>query len=175
MPECLYCQHEYIVGALYCDFCGRRLPRPTSAPSRTISPIEEPAEIEAEGAQEAEPEPAEGEATAPTTPPHLRLQLVSGFTIDLDSRESIVIGRKDAHQEPDVDLTPYGGIEQGVGRRHAMILLKDGRYYIEDLKSINETLLNSSRLFPGQLYRLRDGDQLKFGAMAVKVLLKAGR
>ncbi len=70
-----------------------------------------------------------------------------------------------------MDLTPYGGIEQGVGRRHALITLKQGRYYIEDLKSINETLLNSSRLFPGQLYPLYDGDQLRLGAMVVKVLL----
>jgi len=170
MPECLHCKHEYIVGAFYCDSCGRRLPQSTSAPP-PISSIPELPEL----AQEAEPESAEGEAKTPTTPPYLRLQLVSGFTIDLDSRERVLIGRKDSGQEPDVDLTPYGGVEQGVGRRHARILLKDGRYYIEDLKSINETLLNSSRLFPGQLYLLHDGDQVEFGAMVVKVLLKAGR
>lgn len=105
-------------------------------------------------------------------PAHLRLQLVqSGILFDLDAREKIVIGRKDPDQEPDVDLAPYGGVEQGVGRQHALITLNQGRYYIEDLKSINETLLNSSRLFPGQQYPLEDGDVLRFGAMLVKVLL----
>jgi pSer/pThr/pTyr-binding forkhead associated (FHA) protein len=108
----------------------------------------------------------------PEKPPHLRLYLVQyGVTFDLGDRESVLIGRKDPGQEPDVDLTPYGGVEQGVSRRHALITLKQGRYYIEDLKAINETLLNSSRLFPGQLYPLRDGDQLRFGTMVVKVLL----
>jgi pSer/pThr/pTyr-binding forkhead associated (FHA) protein len=100
------------------------------------------------------------------------LQLIpSAFILDLDSRERIIIGRKDPGQTPDVDLTPYGGIEQGVSRQHAMITLRQGRYYIEDLKAINETLLNSSRLFPGQLYRLRNGDLLQFGTLVVKVLL----
>ena len=108
----------------------------------------------------------------PGQPPHLRLQLVqSGILFDLGFREKVVIGRKDPDQEPDVDLAPYGGVEQGVGRRHALITLQQGRYYIEDLKSINETLLNSSRLFPGQQYPLEDGDLLRFGAMVVKVLL----
>ncbi|HEY7358093.1 MAG TPA: FHA domain-containing protein [Ktedonobacterales bacterium] len=108
----------------------------------------------------------------PERPPHLRLQIVQyGVIFDLGNRERILIGRKDPDQEPDVDLTPYGGVEQGVSRRHALITLKQGRYYIEDLKAINETLLNSSRLFPGQLYPLADNDQLRFGAMVVKVLL----
>jgi pSer/pThr/pTyr-binding forkhead associated (FHA) protein len=115
---------------------------------------------------------AQDDEIAPDRPPHLRLQLVqAGVTFDLGSYESIIIGRKDPDQSPDVDLSPYGGVEQGVGRQHAHITLKQGRYYIEDLKSINETLLNASRLLPGQLYRLHDGDYLRLGAMIVKVLL----
>lgn len=86
-----------------------------------------------------------------------------------------MIGRKDADQKPDqkpdVDLAPFGGVEQFVSRRHAVITLSEGRYYIEDLNSLNETLLNSSRLFPGQRYALSNGDQLRFGALVVKVLL----
>ncbi len=168
MPKCLHCNAEYIAGALYCDSCGQRLPQPTSPPS---AHPEKPSEPLHESGQ-AKQEDATDDEEIPEQPPHLRLHLVQkGVILDLDARESIVIGRKDPDQEPDVDLTPYGGIEQGVGRRHAMITLKQGRYYIEDLKSINETLLNSSRLLPGQLYRLRDGDQLQFGAMVVKVLL----
>ena len=107
----------------------------------------------------------------PGRPPHLRLQLISGIIIDLGSREHIVVGRKDSDQKPDVDLAPFGGVEQGVGRRHAVITLQEDRYYIEDLRSINETLLNSSRLFPGQRYPLSNGDQLQFGALVVRVLL----
>jgi pSer/pThr/pTyr-binding forkhead associated (FHA) protein len=128
----------------------------------------EPADYKLQAKREAE----RRSQRPPDQPPHLRLQLVqSGILFDLDTREKIVIGRADPDQQPDVDLAPYGGVEQGVGRRHALITLNQGRYYIEDLKSINETLLNSSRLFPGQPYPLEDGDILRFGAMLVKVLL----
>lgn len=168
MPKCLHCQRNYIAGALYCDYCGHRLPQPTSAPAPQVRVSAELPDPPPRPKREAPQRPED----PPEEPPHLRLQIVqSGILFDLDSREKILIGRKDPDQEPDVDLAPYGGIEQGVGRRHALITLKQGRYYIEDLKSINETLLNSSRLFPGQLYPLADGDVLRFGAMLVRVLL----
>jgi pSer/pThr/pTyr-binding forkhead associated (FHA) protein len=169
MPKCPYCQENYIAGTLLCDSCGRLLPKPTTThPVATTNIALDPPGRSPR--TERDPEPDDEET--PDHPPHLRLQLVqAGITFDLGSRESIIIGRKDPDQAPDVDLAPYGGVEQGVGRRHAQITLKQGRYYIEDLKSINETLLNASRLFPGQLYRLRNGDYLRLGAMIVRVLL----
>jgi pSer/pThr/pTyr-binding forkhead associated (FHA) protein len=176
MPICPHCQAEYISGALYCDYCGRRLPPPASPPLKNIkpwlvTPEVKPWPVTPEDRQESEQTPPAPDMGEPDKPPHLRLQLLSGIVIDLGSRENIVIGRKDSGQEPDVDLAPYGGVEQGVGRRHAIITLNEGRYYIEDLNSINFTLLNSGRLFPGQRYPLRNGDQLQLGAMIVKVLL----
>jgi pSer/pThr/pTyr-binding forkhead associated (FHA) protein len=169
MPKCLYCNYDYISGALYCDSCGRRLPQRTGAPAMTPKPS--PPIPEAR--QATDHKPAASEEKIPETPPHLRLQLSSGIIIDLGSRESILVGRKDLDldQEPDVDLAPYGGQAHGVGRRHATITLKEGRYYIEDLKSLNETFLNSARLFPGHPYPLHNGDLVKFGALVVKVLL----
>lgn len=165
MATCPYCKNENIAGTLYCDSCGRRLPQPTS---RNINPPEQSADNKQAG-QEA----AADEERTPEQPPHLRLQLMpSGVILDLDSRERVVLGRKDPDHAPDIDLAPYGGgWEQGVGRQHAMITLKQGRYYIEDLNSISKTLLNSARLFPGQQYRLRNGDQLQLGAMVIYVLL----
>lgn len=115
---------------------------------------------------------AEFEEELPEKQPHLRLQLNTGIIIDLGDRKRILVGRKDASQQPEVDLTPYGGIEQGVSRQHAVITFEDGRYYIEDLNSVNETLLNSSRLFPGQPYPLKHGDHLQFGVLIVTVLLR---
>ena len=165
MAKCSHCSFENIAGTLYCDFCGRRLPQPTS---QFVSSAEQPA-----GSPQARQEAAADEERPPEKPPHLRLQLIpSGVILDLDSRERVVLGRKDPDNVPDVDLAPYGGgWEQGVGRRHAMIILKQGRYYIEDLNSINKTLLNSSRLFPGQQYRLCNGDQIQLGLMVIYVLL----
>ncbi len=177
MPICPHCQAEYISGALYCDYCGRRVPPPAITPSKDIKPRPATPEVKPwpvtpEDRQESEQVAATSDGGEPDKPPHLRLQLLSGIIIDLGSRESIVIGRKDStSQELDVDLAPYGGWEQGVGRRHAIITFSEGRYYIEDLNTINFTMINSGRLFPGQRYPLHNGDQLSFGVMVVKVLL----
>ena len=177
MAKCVHCGSDYIPGALYCDTCGHSLPTLSAWPPRgepvpqepaTPEPIPEPI-LGPEVTEE--PELPESDEEQPERQPHLRLQLSSGIIIDLGDRKRILIGRKDAGQQPEVDLTPYGGIEQGVSRQHAVITFDNGRYYIEDLKSVNETLLNSSRLFPGQLYPLNHGDQLQFGALVVIVLL----
>lgn len=190
MATCAHCGSENIPGALYCDICGHSLPTLSVWAQRSAPVPQEPAEPEVTEAPEVMEEPEETRSLEPEVPefvefsfaefeeelpekqPHLRLQLTSGIIIDLGDRNRIVIGRKDANQQPEVDLTPYGGIEQGVSRQHAVITFKDGRYYIEDLKSVNETLLNSSRLFPGQPYPLRHGDQLQFGVLVVTVLLQ---
>ena len=119
-----------------------------------------------------EPELPEFDDEQPESQPHLRLQLTTGIIIDLGNRERIIIGRKDRGKKPEVDLAPYGGIEQGVSRQHAVITFDNGCYYIEDLKSVNATLLNNFRLFPGQPYPLKHGDQLEFGALVVMVLLR---
>lgn len=181
MAKCAHCGSEYVPGALYCDTCGHSLPALLAWPPRSSAPVpQEPAEQlptrEAEVTEELE-EPEESELTEvddeqSERQPHLRLQLTTGIIIDLGDRKRILIGRKDGGQKPEVDLTPYGGIEQGVSRQHAVITFDNGRYYIEDLNSVNETLLNSSRLFPRQPYPLKHNDQLQFGALIVIVLLR---
>ncbi len=117
----------------------------------------------------AQPEPAA--RNTPARPAHLRLQLPSGTIIDLQGREITLIGRKDVDTDPDVDLTPYGGLEKGVSRKHAMIIFDDGHYYIKDMESTNFTLLNAARLFPSQLYPLRHDDQLTLGDLEIRILL----
>ncbi len=169
MLKCPHCEADYIPGALYCDACGHHLPPLHIWPPRSDEPDAEP--DEAAGSHD------ETEAAAPDEeqvqqPPHLRLQLLSGSIIDLGGREQITIGRRDPqYAPPDVDLAPYGGVEHGVSRLHAIISFQDGKYSIEDLKSYNDTLLNASRLFPHQQYPLHDGDLLQFGTLVVRVLL----
>ena len=64
------------------------------------------------------------------------------------------------HPECDVVL------DQGaVSRQHAQILLVDGEYFIEDLKSRNGTLVNG-QLVEGR-QALPDGDELKICDLAL--------
>ncbi len=91
--------------------------------------------------------------------------------IDLYGRETTLIGRKDVEADPDIDLAPYGGVEKGVSRKHAMIIFDGGHYFIKDMESTNYTLLNAARLFPAQLYPLNHDDQLTLGDLEIRVLL----
>lgn len=180
MAKCAHCGSEYVPGALYCDKCGHSLPTLLTWPPGSEPAPQEPDEPvpTREAYVTEEPEvPEESELTEfddeqSERQPHLRLQLTTGIIIDLGDRKRILIGRKDRGQKPEVDLAPYGGIEQGVSRQHAVITFDNGCYYIEDLKSVNATLLNNFRLFPGQPYPLKHGDQLEFGALVVMVLLR---
>jgi pSer/pThr/pTyr-binding forkhead associated (FHA) protein len=103
--------------------------------------------------------------------PPLRLQLRNSWTFDLRDKAVIYLGRQDTDEELDVDLTPFGALETGVSRIHALISREQDGYYVMDLGSLNETLLNGARLYPGQNYRLQHGDQLHLGQLELQVLL----
>src|SRR5579862_5725919 len=80
MPKCLYCNVEYIAGALYCDSCWRRLPQPTNT---ATPPPKVPSELPA-GSQKPGRDPTAQDEDAPEKPGHLRLQLIqAGVIFDL--------------------------------------------------------------------------------------------
>lgn len=93
------------------------------------------------------------------------------ISIQLDVAGSISVGRSDPEGDfyPDVDLTPYGGLEGGVSRRHAEIHASDDKLIVVDLGGMNGTRLNGYQLRPRQPYRLRHGDVLEFGSVRVEV------
>ncbi|HMM27273.1 MAG TPA: FHA domain-containing protein [Aggregatilineaceae bacterium] len=88
-------------------------------------------------------------------------------SVGLEVKSELILGRVDptASTRPDLDLTPYGGQEAGVSRKHVAILRDDQSQalYVEDLNSTNGTRLNGFWLDAGQRYRLRDGDRLELG------------
>ncbi len=94
------------------------------------------------------------------------------ISIQLDVSGSIIVGRSDPEGDfyPDVDLTPYGGLEGGVSRRHAEIHASGDRLTLIDLGGVNGTRLNGYQLRPRQPYRLRHGDSLEFGSVRVEVV-----
>lgn len=49
-----------------------------------------------------------------------------------------------------------------VSRKHAVITMECGGYYIEDLDSTNGTFINGSRIPPYEPILVRDGDQISF-------------
>ena len=107
-------------------------------------------------------------------PPWRLLMQIGGdiqTTVGLEVRNRILVGRADplADYQPELDLTPYAGKENGVSRRHLAIIQGDKSLYVEDLGAANGSRINGFQLEPGQLYRLRDGDELELGRLRILV------
>jgi pSer/pThr/pTyr-binding forkhead associated (FHA) protein len=64
-----------------------------------------------------------------------------------------------------IDLSPFGGYQSGVSRKHAVITREEGGLYIEDLGSTNGTRINGFQLTVKRKYRLRDGDEIEFARL----------
>jgi len=95
------------------------------------------------------------------------------LTVRVNVNRQIVIGRSDVRAGiyPDLDLTPYEGLDKGVSRRHAAFIAEPDRLMLMDLGSTNGTFVNGQRLQPRRPYRLRHGDEVHIGRIRIDVML----
>ncbi|RLC58887.1 MAG: hypothetical protein DRI79_14075 [Chloroflexi bacterium] len=93
----------------------------------------------------------------------------TGAVLLLPQQEEVLIGRADPNltPSPDVDLGPHGGGLAGVSRRHARLLHRPEGWLLEDLHSTNGTFLNDTPVPPGQPVRVRSGDIIRCGQLAL--------
>ena len=105
-------------------------------------------------------------------------KLVVAGTTELDAsfilqKESNLLGRTDPHSNifPEIDLSRFDP-ETKVSRRHARIWLEGETYLVEDLGSVNGTVINDSvRLAPRQPRVLDSGDKLRVGETILHFLV----
>ena len=94
----------------------------------------------------------------------------------LPVKPRVIIGRAvetdQSGDEINFDLTPFGAYHFGVSRMHALMTLKDGELYLEDLNSTNGTRINGFQLTVKQKYRLRSGDEIEFARLRSIILFK---
>ncbi len=86
-------------------------------------------------------------------------------------RGPMIIGRyaPDSSVVPDVDLAVFGAAGHGVSRLHAELSRAGNTLVISDMNSVNHTYLNGVQLHPKEVRVLRDGDELRFGGLTVRV------
>jgi pSer/pThr/pTyr-binding forkhead associated (FHA) protein len=123
-------------------------------------------------ASRADPWATSTPAAAETAAVTLTITVVaSGRQLPLSGSNEFVLGRLDATRGvfPDVDLTPDGGLEGGVSRRHARIQRQRTQFFIEDLGSANGTFLNGQRLTPYLPHPLHDSDELQIGRIRLQI------
>lgn len=172
-------------------------PQPTYPPPQPAQPTQ-PAAPPSYGAAPAAPpsyaQPAQPVQPAYTPPPAPPVQpaytppaqpartalaparlvaVATGAAMALPATAQAIIGRADPVSQfrPDLDLTAYGALEQGVGRRHVRLFVQDNQIMVEDMDSTNGTQINGQRLPPRQPKALRDGDQLQLGRLVLRIQL----
>lgn len=84
------------------------------------------------------------------------------------ARFPAILGRADPRrqQEPDIDLAPYD-TKRSISRLHARIWYEGGLFYIEDLGSVNKTMLGELELTPYERQLLRRHDTVKLGLLQI--------
>jgi len=165
--ECPACGRKHRPGTLFCTECGVFLPK--GGPLGT-EPLPEEERLTPSTRRVADEQPpAVGSPARP-----LRLKVLStGRQVQLPMLPEVLVGRLDAAHSifPDVDLTPDGGLEGGVSRRHCKIHCQGGSYMVEDVGSANGTFLRGQRLTPYLPHVLKDGDELRLGHIRLQVIL----
>ena len=93
------------------------------------------------------------------------------FLIDPEKVETLVLGRRDPFTDdaPVIDLERFNALDQGVSRKHAVIVRRGTSLQIMDSGTPNGSFLNGQRLIPDQPRILRDGDQLRLGKLVLQV------
>ncbi len=175
---CPVCGAPVIPGEAFCDNCGSSLlgnagmgtgavPSMTGSGAPVSGVNYGPPPVAAPPVMT--PPPAPAPVAPPTVTPARLLINSTRAEIPLPARNDLVVGREDpmSNSYPDLDLNPHGALELGVSRRHALISRSGEQYYLEDLNSVNGTLLNQRRIPPRTRMPLQSGDQLMFGRLGV--------
>jgi FHA domain-containing protein/zinc ribbon protein len=151
-PECGFQNQE---SANYCSKCGTLLVKDESGADTTMAFTPEEGEDESAA-------PLEGLVEGPA------LVVRSGggragehFPLGAGDDERTTIGRS-----PDCDIFLD---DVTVSRRHAVLVRRDGKFFIEDQGSLNGTFLNRRRIEAGEL---EEGDELQVGKYRLTYLSK---
>ncbi len=162
---CPVCGASALPGEAFCDNCGAAL-----LPSGSYSPAT--TQVSAPQSYSSPVTPVQQPAPAMQTPSYRTASLVitsppPPATLPLPDRPEMIVGRSDpqSNSYPDVDLGPYGGLDLGVSRRHFRLSRTGDQFYIEDLSSVNGTVVNGQRIPAHNLHPLRPGDRISLGKM----------
>lgn len=100
-----------------------------------------------------------------------RIVLQDNLSI-LMGRSTARTGNLDKDYTHVIDLGVYEAMQRGVSRQHARLDLRNNQLFITDLGSTNGTWLAGKRLEPNQPTRMKKGDELLLGRMAVQVVFR---
>ena len=152
MVFCGFCGERIAADDVFCAHCGARQPLAVVQGSAALRSARATAKLVVAGTTE----------------------LDASFTLH---KESNLLGRSDPHSNifPEVDLSRFDP-DTKVSRRHARIWRKGETFLIEDLGSVNGTVVlgrdnDQVRLAPHQPRALESGDKLRLGETMLHFLV----
>ena len=146
--DCGFCGGRIAADDVFCAHCGARQPLAAVNSSALLHTSRPTAKLVVTGTTE----------------------LDASFILQKDSN---LLGRTDPHSNifPEIDLSRFDP-ETKVSRRHARIWLEGETFLVEDLGSVNGTVINDSvRLAPRQPRVLDSGDKLRVGETTLHFLV----
>jgi hypothetical protein len=167
MIKCPSCGKRHPENTLFCDECGAYLL--TEGRKRTDPLVSE--EVDWMETEMGTTGLLDNPDAEPLT---VRLSIPdSGRQVEFTLTKEVSLGRLDPATAtfPDIDLTTDGALEKGVSRRHAKITRKGTELFLEDLGSVNGTLLNGKRLTPYLPHALSDKDEIRVGRLLMRIHL----
>lgn len=97
----------------------------------------------------------------------------TGQILALENGREFSLGRLDGAARPDVDLSPYNGLKQGVSRLHASIHLDhDSVVTLVDLGSTNGSWVNGIKVEPHVPVIINNGDIIALGKLILQALIR---
>jgi len=145
---CGFCGGRIAADDVFCAHCGARQPMAGAGSSAALNAARQTAKLVVAGTTE----------------------LDASFVLQKDSN---LVGRTDPHSNvfPEIDLSRFDP-ETKVSRRHARIWREGETFLVEDLGSVNGTVINDSvRLAPRQPRVLDSGDKIRLGETTLHFLL----
>lgn len=177
MIHCAECGAEHYPGALFCDMCGEAIhPAAQAHVTAAKRAAERPSQVQpaATGRRVTDSGRFESDAALAVVPPRSIRAHLPRHNVSLALAGALIqVGRADPDDgyAPELDLTPYGGQERGVSRRHATIQWIEGSYVLIDQHSSNGTWLNGVRLVAGYAYQIPPGANVRFGGLLVQLTI----
>lgn len=165
MNACSVCGTDYYPGALFCEACGAAVHPAAKAHVAALKTKRQAFPAVQTVGPDPNPVPIDRET--------------GGLTVYLPDRHKVLtirsaiihVGRFDPDLgfKPELDLTPFDGLDMGVSRRHALIRREAGGYVIIDQQSSNGTWLDGARLSAGRPYPLPPKAAVRFGDLLVQL------
>ena len=127
----------------------------------------------------AQPESEESKKTG-----HLTASIMKGMAIALhvietgqilalENSHEFTLGRVDGAARPDLDLSPYNALKQGVSRLHASVRIDDEqKVTLVDLGSTNGSWVNGIKVEPHIPVILNNGDVVALGKLVLQALIR---